>query len=118
MPQQLLTLRSLHLLGDGTLDTDFTATLAAAARDCVERAGIDKTREVKIVFTLRPVIAANGSCDDVEVDVQVASKSPAKQVPTYTMTCTKNGGLKFQPDSPGDPRQEGMFDQGDTGGKG
>jgi hypothetical protein len=108
----LLTLKTLDQIGEGNLDADFAQTLQGLVRDCMARPAIKKTREVSIVFKLTPIQKNDGTCDDVTVVVQVASKAPAKIIEPYQMRATINGGLKFAPDSPGNPDQ-GTLDMED-----
>lgn len=110
MKQELFNLKTIHLLGDGTLNQDFETTLASVVKDCTSRPAIDKPREVKIVVTVRPKPNQDGTCDDVVVHVQVASKAPAKQIQPYTMRATANGGLRYQPADPSNPDQTGIFE--------
>ncbi len=114
MAQQLklLNLKSLPELGDGDLERDFEAALALLVKDCLARPSIKKKRQVSIVIDIEPQTKQDGTCDDVNVDVQVASKSPAKIVPTHTMRTTANGGLRYNPASPGNPDQKTLdFDE-------
>jgi len=108
MKPQLFTLKNLHLLGDGDLERDFEVTLASLVKDCTARPSIEKLREVKLVVQLKPKVNQDGTCDDVIVSVQVASKALAKQVSPYVMRATVNGGLKYSPDSPTNPDQASL----------
>lgn len=110
MQQQLFTLKTLHQLGDGNLEADFEATLQGLVKDCLARPSLDKTRQVKIVIDIQPKLKQDGTCDDVIVDVQVASKAPARIIPPYVMRATVNGGLKYQPDSPDNPDQSSLYE--------
>jgi hypothetical protein len=103
---KLLTLRSLADVGDGDLEKDFEATLAALVKDCLSRPSIKKVRELKVQIQVTPVLNQDGTCDDVEVDVQVGSKAPAKIVPTIRARATVHGGLKWSPSSPDNPDQK------------
>ena len=105
---KLLTLKTLAELDD-SLPTDFEAMLAAAVKDCLKRPSIKRKRSVSIVVEVTPVLRQDGTVDDIRVDVQVAGKSPAKIVPTVTARATVHGGLKWNPDSPGDPDQKTLF---------
>lgn len=105
---QLFNLKTLHLLGAGDLERDFEATLASLVKDCTARPSVGKKRQVSLVVDMTPKVNADGSCDDVVVSVQVVSKAPAKMVDPYVMRATVNGGLKYQPDSPGNPAQESL----------
>ena len=98
-------LRTLHQLGDGTLADDFAATLQGLVKDCLARPGIEKKRQVSIVIDVLPHANQDGTCDDVEIRVQVASKAPARQVTPYVMRATVQGQLRYAPDSPGNPDQ-------------
>lgn len=109
MSLKLLTLKTLADLGDGDLERNFEAVLAAAVKDCTARPSLKNPRKVTLQIVVRPVLKQDGTCDDVTVDVEVGSKSPAKIVPTYTMTTTANGGLRYNPQSPNDPNQQTLY---------
>lgn len=113
-PLVLFTLSTLPSLDDGNLANDFDATLASLVKDCLARPGVKKRRQVSIVIDIDPVPNADGSCDDVEVNVQVTSKAPAKLVRPYRMRATQKGGLKYSPDSPDNPDQQAL-DFGEAG---
>lgn len=115
MTQKLFSLKTLHELGDGALEQDFDAVLQAVVKDCLARPTIDRAREVKLVVQVKPKPGQDGVCDDVEVNVQVASKAPAKVVPPYRMRATVNGGLRYAPGSPDNPDQSSLPFDGDDG---
>jgi len=105
---QQFNLETIRALPGGDLKRDFDEVLKSLVKDCLARPSIDKTREVKLVVQVRPCLKQDGTCDDVKVDVQVASKAPAKIVPSYVMRANVHGSLLYQPDSPSDPSQPGL----------
>lgn len=112
MPDQLkvFTLEGLAELHGGDVKADFETVLQALVKDCTSRPAIKKKRQVSIVIDVEPILAKDGTCDNVAVSVQVASKQPARVVPTHVMQATVKGGLKYNPDSPSDPDQKTIFD--------
>lgn len=97
---ELLTVASLHAI-DG-LAADFDSQLAAAVLDCRERPGNNGARKIKICVEVSPCETG----DDVTVHVTTESRSPSRRLADYRMMATRNGGLKFNPQSPSDPNQE------------
>jgi hypothetical protein len=89
----------------GELATDFDEEVARLAKDCIARPSVGKVRELKLLIRFVPHTKQDGTCDDVHVDCQVVTRTPAKQRQPYLMRATVNGGLKFQPDSPLNPDQ-------------
>lgn len=83
MSQQILTLATLGALDDGHLASDFDAQLRALVQDCINR-------------------------PDVIVECLTSSKAPNRPITAYRMQTTANGGLRFQPDSPGSPDQNSL----------
>ena len=92
-----------------SLQEEFDKRVAAAVEDCRQRPGIKKAREVTLTVKLTP---HPQDADDVFVDHEVKAKLPIKRIDTYRMQATNNNGLKFQPNSPEQPDQEG-FDFGE-----
>lgn len=107
MPQQLLSLATLHEYEDGSLAAEFDDLLRAAVLDCLAKPGIDKPRKVALEVTLTPLTDSSGVCEDVLVNVRTSAKSPARPFQCYRMRTTRRGGLKFQPSNPLDPDAEG-----------
>jgi hypothetical protein len=106
MPQQLLTLATLHEYEDGSLAAEFDELLRAAVLDCLAKPGIDKARKVALEVTLTPITDSSGVCEDLLVHVRTSAKSPARPFQAYRMRTTRRGGLKFSPSNPLDPDAE------------
>lgn len=106
---KVFTLEALAELSGGDVKADFESVLAGLVKDCTGRPSIKKKRQVSIVVDVEPVLAQDGTCDNVTVNVQVASKCPAKTIPAHVMQATVKGGLKFNPSSPDDPNQKTIF---------
>lgn len=110
--QQLFTIETLHLLDDGALAEDFNKQLTALVQDCVGRPGITKTRTLKLEVKVEPIATVKGECEDVRITCVTSSKAPNRPITSYRMAATKNGGLKFAPDSPESPDQKSLgFDE-------
>lgn len=103
---ELFTIRELHLIDSGELEKDFNDQLKALVNDCVNRPGIEKDRTLKLELILSPAKKSDGTCEDVFVLCRTSSKMPSRPVAPYRMAATKNGALKFQPDSPLDPEAQ------------
>lgn len=102
---QLFTMKNLHLIGG--LADDFDAQLKTAVRDCRERPGMKKPREITI--RLRCCPHENG--DDVLVEVTTGNKMPTKVAETYRMMATAQDGLKFNPDNPETTQQTDFLEE-------
>lgn len=108
---KLLSLANLAEL-DSNLPQDFNAMLAAAVLDCTNRPSIKKPREISVVVKVTPILKQDGTVDDVEINVQVCGKSPAKIIQPIVGRATVNGGVKWSPDSPDCPDQKTIeFDE-------
>jgi len=110
---KLLTLATLPEV-DASLPEDFESMLAGMVKDCLARPSIKKKRQVSILVDVAPILNQDGTCDDVEISIQVAGKSPARIIPSIIARATVKGGLKWSPDSPDNPSQETLdFDKKD-----
>ena len=115
MPEnlKLLSLANLAEL-DESLPNDFNAGLAAAVKDCLARPSIKKKRQVSVLVDVTPILRQDGTCDDIEINVQVCGKSPARIISPVVGRATVHGGIKWNPESPDNPDQKtiGFGDDG------
>ena len=100
--QQVFDLKTLHLVG--RLAEDFDEQCRMLVRDCRERPGLKKRRKLQITLWFDPVETG----DDVIVHCETTNSLPTRSAETYRMMATAKDGLKFQPDSPERPDQEGL----------
>lgn len=104
--KSIFKLQSIYRVGH--LAEDFDGLLTAAVRDCKERPGMQKPRDIKLVVRVTP---AKDDPDDVIVASHVESKVPARQALPYRMQTTHKDGLMFAPSSPMEPDQGELFDE-------
>ena len=91
------------------LREEFNRRMSDAVADCKSRPGVKQPRVVTLIVKVTP---HPQEPDDVLVDHEVKAKTPTKHIDRYRMQATANNGLKFQPNSPEEPDQEG-FDFGE-----
>src|SRR5262249_42381719 len=106
MAAQKFSLDNLKNLDFGKISHAFNAEVQRIVQDCMDRPGLEKNRQVSIVFDFWPVTdPAQGlvDCETVGVEAQVTSKIPARKTKVYSMRPHKNGELSFNPDMPEDP---------------
>lgn len=113
MKQTLLTLKTLPSYATGDLTKRFDELLAKQVKDCIERPGLDKIRTLTLKVTLRPKKKDDGSCDDCWVEIDLGIKGPGFPMPSYLMSATNNGGLRFVPDNPSAPDQTTLDFEGE-----
>ena len=102
---QLFTMKNPHLIRG--LAEDFDGQLRTMVRDCRDRPGMKKPRELTIRLRCHP--HENG--EDVLVDVTTGNKLPTKIAETYRMMATTADGLKFNPDSPESTAQSDFLEE-------
>ena len=107
MAKTLFTLASLHKIGG--LAENFDELVRMCVKDCTQRPSVGKKREVKLIVSCVPDEANH---ENVMVSIESTCKVPNKAADKYRMTSTINGGLKFQPNSPYDPDQDSLLDDG------
>jgi len=106
MPNKsVFNLETIHKVGH--LAEDFDGLLTNAVRDCKERPGMQKAREIKLIVRVTP---DKEDPEDVIVQSVVSGKTPAREASPYKMQTTVNNGLKFAPSSPMEPDQGELFE--------
>lgn len=105
MSRTKLGLKTLHKIHG--LEEEFDRLLGAATEDCLSRPGIKKTRQIMIVVDVMP------NPNDVEqcfVKPYIKNKMPVRKGSDYVMNTTVKNELTFQPNSPMEPDQGGLFE--------
>lgn len=95
MPQHQLTLENLKHFELGKVDVAFQKLLDAAVRDCLNRSGCKKPREVLLQFKVTPVLGEGGQCESANVQAVLKSKMPAQQTREVDCSVRTNGALVF-----------------------
>lgn len=109
MPQRVqLGFRTLAELADGTVDVMLQRHLQRIAQDCLDRPGDPSKRKVSLDFLCQPVIAQDGECETVKIEVECTAKVPVFRTRPYEMVPTKAGFL-FNIDDPDAVDQEVLF---------
>lgn len=109
------TLASLNELDFGKIPAAFTAEMKHAVADCKDRPMETKARKVSISFILVPKIdkqSNDNHADEVEMQCEVTSTVPKRKTNVYTMRTKQDHGLLFEPDSPTEPNQPGLYPKG------
>jgi hypothetical protein len=100
-------LKSLHRV-QGLAD-DFDALLRALVKDAMERPGVTRKRELKMLIEVTP----SESGDEARVAIKTTISIPARTARKYHMFTTTNAGLKFTPANPESPEQTDILDDED-----
>lgn len=105
-----LTVANLQELDRGLPAIAINQALRQAVKDCLDRPGNDKKREVSISIQVWPELDKQTAVlDVVNITIDVKTRTPAQTSAVYRMLTTKDGVPLFQPASPLDPRQEAFF---------
>lgn len=107
MPQELLSLSTLHEVEDGELATEFDGLLRNLVRDCLAKPGVKKARKLVVTLEIWPVLASDGTCDQIDIVPVVKATVPNRSLAAHRMSTTRNGGARFMPSNPMDPDIEG-----------
>ena len=114
MAMEKVSLATIHLIDDGSLQQLFDRAIKNALADCDDRPADETAREVTLKFSIVPVSATGRSCERVSIDAQVNTKVPAyRTTPTdVSVRKDKNGfmGL-FNPMAPEDAEQRTLDEQ-------
>lgn len=97
-------------LDDARIATAFDQALARIYEDLADRPSLTKARSITLNVTLTPMPDEKGRLDDVDVDIQLTEKVPARQTKVYRMSAQR-GALLFNEDSLDEPDQ-GTLDMG------
>ena len=105
------TLDNLRLLDFGKIGLAFAREVEHVVKDCLDRPGDDHARTVTLRFSFTPDGTPGvGDCETVRVEAEVSSAVPKRRSKVYEMTPRKSGDLVFNPDLPGEPDAETLFD--------
>lgn len=105
MAMQIFDIRQIGEL-DPAVVKMFNRLVAEAVKDCHARPGEKTAREVGLKMVITPVMASDGtSCDAVNIDFALPTKTPARRSKTYQMLSQDDGKIMFNPASPDQPRQ-------------
>lgn len=107
-----LTLENLKLLDFGKIGVAFNAELEHVVKDCMDRPGDLKPREVCIRFKMIPRSndPSNRDCDHVAIQSEITSKVPSRRTKVYEMIPNVKGHLLFNPDLPDEPDGTTLFE--------
>lgn len=111
LPFDLTTIKDLDY---GVINAAFKAHLARVVKDCEDRPLDDKARTVVIKFILKPNIdkeGGTGEVDGVMVQTELYSDIPTHRTREYQMLATQDGGLKFNPDLPAEPKNATLYQE-------
>ena len=111
-----LTLSSLQELDDGRVAMAFVHELKRVVLDCMDRPGDQSARSVVLAFSLKPVIADDGSCEAADGEFKIKSTVPERKSKTYSFNVNKKGHLIYSQSSPENVNQT-TFDDVDENGK-
>ncbi len=108
---QELSLATIRRIDLGKVAMAFDIELARAVADIHDRPGLDRARSVVLQVDMEP----GDEEGIVHVGFQVKGRVPQKQTRPYSMVMVGENALRFNAESPEDPRQMTMTDGGDKG---
>lgn len=112
MAIQEFTLDALKNLDFGKVWQAFQMHLMRAAQDCADRPADDKPRKVVLEFGLAPILAQDGTCDEVAGQFNIHSKVPTHRTKLYSFGLRRNG-IVWNPDSPENVNQQTFLADGE-----
>lgn len=108
--QITLNTKNLHHIHDGRVAMAIDHAIRMVSNDCAARPGEKSKRKVMIEMEAVPVLDSNTArLDNVELKFRVNTSLPKRVSQAYPMLHLGDGALAFQPASPNDPRQSGLF---------
>lgn len=96
--------KGLTELDAGRIATAFDQAMVRMYEDLADRATVNKSRTLTVTVSLTPIAGERGELDDVDVDIQLTEKVPARQTKVYRMSA-EHGALFFNEESPDNPDQ-------------
>lgn len=114
MPQERLSLATIHETVAGGIGRAFDHELKKIIADCHDRPALEKPREVvlRVKVIPRHVVGADNMCrlESCDVALDVNSRMPVKAAVAYSMKASPDGELIFATESPEDPNQLDLND--------
>lgn len=95
MRQKISSLRDLVKVDRGIIDALFRTEMKRIGADLDERPAVNSARKLTLVVACKPVAAANGALDSVDVEIEVTSSIPRQRTRAYSMVCTSEGELIY-----------------------
>ena len=111
MTRMQLSLDTLKDFDLGKPAVAFEQAMAEAVRNCLDRPGEKKARNVELTVNIKPVLQQDGDVVDVEVDFTIKTKLPPWQTATRPVKPTKRGQLFFNDLASDDPDQHTIDEQ-------
>lgn len=111
MAREILSLKKLHLVGDGTADRMFQREIAVIVDDILQRPGDSSSRSVTLNLIVTPQDTQKGIVERCRVEFEAFSKVPRQRTAPHEMMPHAQGGLLFRPDEPDDVNQETLSDE-------
>lgn len=105
MAMTKLTLAMLKDLDMGRVAAGFQKELDHIVKDCEDRPGDVRARQVTLKLSLVPDSDGMGVCETVQGEFSITSSVPNRVSKKYQMRVHANGSLLFNPESPEDVTQ-------------
>lgn len=103
--KQALKLGNIQEIDNGRIEAAFNQALKTVVKDCLDRPGDVSARSVTMKLIVRPVKAADGICEDLDVEFKIDPKIPARHSKTYRVQPHPTGTALINPASDKDPHQ-------------
>ena len=100
-----IALENLADVAQGTVGIRFQNLIELAVKDCLNRPGVDKSREVIVKVRFKPRKDEDGLAEEADVDVVLASKIPDFASQSVNCSLRKTGHAVWNDLSEGDVDQ-------------
>lgn len=96
MSMVFLSLESLAKIDDGVVAAMFKKAAEQVIKDCEDRPGEKKAREVELKMTITPVVDQEGNCDGLMSQFSCKSRIPLRHTTGIPLVIKAGGKAAFQ----------------------
>jgi hypothetical protein len=109
--QEFFDATTMHKLDNGLLGAMMQHAMKQCVEDIGERPADKSPRKVIITLEMKPVLdKSSGVLDHIGLEYVVDTRVPKQRTNQYPMLLGDGNRLLFNPHSPSDPRQRGLFE--------
>lgn len=86
-----LDFHGLAIMDGGSHNAEFRKRISLVSKDCQDRTGDSKAREIDVKIRFEPVVDQNGYVTDTKMTLDIKSKLPAYQSKPYSVGARRRG---------------------------